>query len=296
MAENPRIQIVDAVQRQVPQARVCFTSGEYTDLTIKCGADIHRVHKIIVCKQVAFFTGALKFGGKVCMVDSRGLERTGSDDKQEAHTDVIDLPEDEPKVIASLIEYLYTGRYKADSSTTPRNEHTSPITPSNIEIHRSEAWDAKSDPYTYDFPHTCTEKCDEWTTLCPHHRCELDNCGLACKAFICDECCFVGRLGGPQLLKHSKMYAIADKYDVTGLKELAVKYFNVARYGFWDVESFALAIDHVFSSTLPEDTGLRSIVIDTISDNMVLMHKAEIQAMVAAHSDLAVGVLMTKIC
>jgi len=92
------------------------------------------------------------------------------------------------------------------------------------------------------------------------------------------------------------MYAIADKYDVTGLKELAVKYFNVARYGFWDVESFAVAVDHVFSSTLPEDTGLRSIVIDTISDNMVLMHKAEMQAMVAAHSDLAVGVLMTKIC
>jgi len=92
------------------------------------------------------------------------------------------------------------------------------------------------------------------------------------------------------------MYAIADKYDVIGLKELAVKYFKGARDGFWNVESFALAIDHVFTSTLPEDTGLRSIVIDTISDNMALMHKAEMQAMVAAHSDLAVGVLMTKIC
>ncbi|KAI4674467.1 uncharacterized protein J4E88_008202 [Alternaria novae-zelandiae] len=120
-------------------------------LTIKCGADIHRVHKIIVCKQVAFFTGALKFGGK------------------EAQTDVIDLPEDEPNVIASLIEYLYT--------------------------------------------------------------------------------------------------------------ELAVKYFEVACQRFWDVESFSVAVDHVFSSTLPEDTGLRSIIIDTVSNNMVLMHKTEIRAM-----------------
>ncbi|KAI4684110.1 hypothetical protein J4E81_009274 [Alternaria sp. BMP 2799] len=231
---------------------------------------------MIVCKQVAFFTGALKFGGK------------------EAQTDVIDLPEDEPKIIASLIQYLYTGKYKDDSSTTPSNEHASPITPSNIEIQRTEGYDYTGDPYTYDFPHTCSEKCDKWT-LCPHHYCYQETCSLACKAFICDKCCSVGRLGGPpQLLKHSKMYALADKYDVTGLKELAVKYFKVARDGFWDVESFAVAVDHVFSSTLPEDTGLRSIIIDTISDNMVLMQKAEIRAMMAAHSDLAVGVLMTK--
>jgi len=91
------------------------------------------------------------------------------------------------------------------------------------------------------------------------------------------------------------MYATADKYDVTGLKELAVKYFQVACDGCWDVESFAVTIDHVFCSTLPEDTGLRSIIIDTMSNNMVLMRKAEIRAMVVAHSDLAVGVLMTKV-
>lgn len=277
------------------QYHSCFTSGEYTDLTIKCGADIHRVHKIIVCKQVSFFTIALRFSGKVCIVDSRGLERTRSDDKQEAQTDVIDLPEDEPNVIASLIQYLYTGKYQDDFSTTPRNAHASPITPSNIPIQRTETWDVMGDPYTYDFPHTCTEECGK-RTLCPHHYCDHDTCSLACKAFICDECCLVGRLGGPpQLLKHSKMYATADKYDVTGLKELAVKYFQVACDGCWDVESFAVTIDHVFCSTLPEDTGLRSIIIDTMSNNMVLMRKAEIRAMVVAHSDLAVGVLMTKV-
>jgi len=45
----------------------CLTSGDYSDLAIKCGDDMYKVHKLIVCTRSEFFARAVKFGGKVCM-------------------------------------------------------------------------------------------------------------------------------------------------------------------------------------------------------------------------------------
>jgi hypothetical protein len=56
-----------------------------------------------------------------------------------------------------------------------------------------------------------------------------------------------------------------------------------------------MAIDHVFSSTVPEDISLRHIVIETISKHMAVVKKPEIQALVTKHGDLALGVLLKKI-
>ncbi|KAI4644423.1 hypothetical protein J4E93_006325 [Alternaria ventricosa] len=209
MAETRRLNFANAVQN-------CLTSGEYSDLIIKCGDDVYKVHKVIVCTQAGFFARAIKFGGK------------------ETQENVIDLPDDEPKVIVALVHYLYLGTYDGEFSGTPP-EPEQPL---------------------------------------------VINLGA--------------RGSSSQLLNHSKMYAIADKYDVTGLRELASKNFTLACKIFWDDAAFATAVDHVFSSTLPTDTGLRSIIIETISNNMTLVHKEEIQAMVGKHSDLAVGVLLKK--
>jgi hypothetical protein len=43
----------------------CLTSGEYSDLTIQCGDDVYKVHKVVVCTRAGFFARAIKFGGKV---------------------------------------------------------------------------------------------------------------------------------------------------------------------------------------------------------------------------------------
>ncbi|KAI0573098.1 BTB domain containing protein [Pyrenophora tritici-repentis] len=55
-----------------------LTSGDYSDLVIKCGNETFNVHKVIVCTQVEFFARAIKFGGK------------------ETQENVIDLPDDDP--------------------------------------------------------------------------------------------------------------------------------------------------------------------------------------------------------
>jgi hypothetical protein len=85
------------------------------------------------------------------------------------------------------------------------------------------------------------------------------------------------------------MYAIGDKYDVSGFKELASQKLTRACEMFWNDDAFPVAIEHAFSSTVCEDTGLKSIIIGAI------VEKAEIQALVAKHSDLAIGILLRKI-
>ena len=91
------------------------------------------------------------------------------------------------------------------------------------------------------------------------------------------------------------MYAIGDKYDVSGLKELACQKFTRAYEMFWNDDAFPVAIEHAFSSTVCTDTGLKSIIIGAISGHMAIVEKAEIQALVAKHSDLAIGILLRKV-
>jgi hypothetical protein len=189
---------------------------------------------------------------------------------------------------------MYTDAYNSDLSGIPEAQHATPLNASNMIIDCTEIPHAVlNHDYIYEFPHTCAKQpCVKWL-LRPHHICTV-NCHSTRRAFICKTCCSVR--GSPDtLLNLSKIYAITDKYDVTGLRELVCKDFALACDAFWDEDTFAIAIDHVFSSTVPEDTGLRHIVIETISKHMAVVKKPEIQALVTKHGDLALGVLLKKI-
>jgi len=97
MAEALPSRLADAMKRSVHHINgdmipytnpigSCLTSGDYSDLAIKCGDDIYKVHKLIVCTRSEFFARAVKFGGKVCtnpllakrsvLTPSRRLKRT----------------------------------------------------------------------------------------------------------------------------------------------------------------------------------------------------------------------------
>lgn len=218
---------------------------------------------------------------------------TTSDDQQEAEGNIVNLPDDEPKVIASLMQYLYSGEYNSEFPGTEDAEPARPLDASKIIITRTPTCCYITDrKYTYGFPHTCKKPC-EGRTLCPHHNCTTD-CGSTCQAFLCEKCCLV-RGSSSQLLNHSKMYAIGDKYDVSGLKELACQKFTRAYEMLWNDDAFPMAIEHAFSSTVCTDIGLKSIIIGAISGHMAIVKKAEIQALVAKHSDLAIGILLRKV-
>lgn len=264
--------MADAARKQVfDLLKSSLASGAYSDLTITCGSDTYKVHKVIVCGRSEFFARAVSFGG------------------QESQSNVIDLPEDEPNIVKKLVQYFYESDYQLSLIGA------SPVSIKNDVLPRC---DNDGVAYSYSFPHTCESlmmrACDE-SSICPHHTCGT-HCDYDCRSFTCNYNCQnqnIPPVSGTskQLLIHAKMYEIAEKYDVAGLKDLAIEKFSVACHYFWDDDQFAIAAQHVYSSTPDEDTGLRSLVDTTIYKHLELVGKPKIKAIMAQSNGLALGVL-----
>lgn len=98
-----------------------------------------------------------------------------------------------------------------------------------------------------------------------------------------------------QLLHHAKMYEIADKYNVSGLKDLVKEKFARACDHYKDKPDFAIAAHHAFSTTPENDKGLRDIVSRTISANMELVQVPQVKVLMTESNGLALSVLEEKI-
>ena len=68
--------------------------------------------------------------------------------------------------------------------------------------------------------------------------------------------------GKPPLVAHARVYAIADKYRVGLLKDLAVCNFSLALVNIQAaaIPSFIAAIEVIYSTTLGSDRGLRDCI------------------------------------
>ncbi|CAN9451290.1 unnamed protein product [Alternaria alternata] len=272
------------------EARFVLKSGAYSDLTITCGNDTHKVHKVIVCERAEFFARTLKFGGT------------------ESESSIIDLPEDEPKVVKLLIQYLYGGEYEP---LLPDDESREALLAAKIGRPKN---DFQGRVYNYELPHSCSHPGRGCTrsVVCPHHTCRggfgapapafgSTNCNYNCRNFNCQECNNPEPPTPPpngesdQLLLHAKMYEIADKYDAVGLKDLAIEKFKWACQYLWDDDKFSIAAHHVFSSTPDHDNGLRDIVSETIGAHMNLIKKPEVKVLLTEFNGLALGILNVKI-
>lgn len=71
--------------------------------------------------------------------------------------------------------------------------------------------------------------------------------------------------GSSHLVAHTRVYALAEKYDIPALKQLAKNKFEMAMACYYDSEDFAEAIEEVYCSTIDSDRGLRDIVLQTFT-------------------------------
>ncbi|PVH71125.1 hypothetical protein DL98DRAFT_471994 [Cadophora sp. DSE1049] len=71
----------------------CFDDDTYSDLTIVCGDRSWKVHRVVVCSQSRVLHAACMTGFK------------------EAQTGVVDLDDDDPAPVETMLKFFYTGNY-----------------------------------------------------------------------------------------------------------------------------------------------------------------------------------------
>ncbi|KAK1948716.1 hypothetical protein LY78DRAFT_622784, partial [Colletotrichum sublineola] len=67
------------------------------------------------------------------------------------------------------------------------------------------------------------------------------------------------------LFLHAKVYAIAEKYVIGGLKDLAVSKFRTAAETTWDAGDFLDAASVAYTSTIETDWGLRDVILEVFA-------------------------------
>lgn len=203
---------------------------------------------------------------------------------QEALTNEINLPEDDPELIRLMLDYLYRLDYDYTNGKTSSRDVTE-LRPEPTSVRDREALD--------DAPVMCQPG---HLQLFRRRHVAEEEIKKDKGRISFDENLETNDVDWPRspktgLATHARMYALADKYQIGGLKALAQRKFQKAALQHWNSEEFAPALHIVYTSTLEEDRGLRDVVISAISRDR-LLEKPEVRATVKGLPELAFGLLM----
>lgn len=89
------------------------------------------------------------------------------------------------------------------------------------------------------------------------------------------------------LLLHTRIYALAEKYDIPSLKQLAKTKFEMAMACYYDAPEFADAIEEVYCTTIDSDRGLRDIVLEAFKSHPQLANTQDVFAVIEDTPSLA---------
>ncbi len=79
----------------------------------------------------------------------------------------------------------------------------------------------------------------------------------------------------PNLIIHATVFALAEKYAVQGLKELAVEKFETEAATHWESSEFLQAAQVAYTSTADSVRGMRDVVLQTYYNKPSLLQKVE---------------------
>ncbi|KAI9657325.1 MAG: hypothetical protein M1821_003005 [Bathelium mastoideum] len=260
--------------------------GKFSDLTVACGTQKYAVHKAIVCSRSGFFEGACSHPFK------------------ETSTGVIDLSEDEEEPVKHMIDYFYHLDYLTQSKprasscfvhrriSQDKRRRASSIKQNLAMIEDPLLACAATNPASQamsNLPLTPPEDDSDYKQL--HFSPKLPSSPESLPEEG-DDIAFeplepVQATKEPNMVLHAKVYAIADKYDIPGLKELARRKFEAQVAQHWDATEFPDALEEVYCSTIDTDRGLRDVVLQAFRENPRLAMKAEVEAAVRDLAPLA---------
>ena len=90
------------------------------------------------------------------------------------------------------------------------------------------------------------------------------------------------------LLLHGRIYALAEKYDIPSLKQLAKNKFEIEMACYFDSPEFAEAVEEVYCTTIDSDRGLRDIVMQAFKNHPQLANAQDVYTVIQDTPSLAV--------
>ncbi|KAI5210444.1 hypothetical protein E4T39_00130 [Aureobasidium subglaciale] len=295
--ESPRKELMSALS-------TLHLGGKYSDLTIRCNSREYNVHRAILCSRSGFFDGAC------------------SNQFREAQTGVIDLSEEDEDAVEHMIHYFYHLDYLiAEDEEDPvshvfrhRAQEALRQRPQKLDLSQIVdplfAQAAACAPLT---PVTPTEgveplshpRHDSSVTHSPRgtspkgktglrgtSAATTPNSGSDCDTEEDEDCEY--ETDDSNLLTHTRVYALAEKYDIPALKILAKSKFEMAMACYYDSPEFADTIEEVYCSTIDNDRGLRDVVLQAFRSHPQLASTQDVFGVIKRTPTLAFELWKTE--
>lgn len=290
MALSPVLQEHDAQQDLLQALSALKVTGRFSDLRLVCNARHWDVHKAIVCSRSGFFDGAC------------------SHQFREATSGVIDLSEDDEDAVEQMVHYFYYLDYLNDEAgqqpasmfrhraySDQRARAAKKLDLSQIEdplLAQAGFYRAPQTPATppgsshgerssLDMPDKKPRSPVRARAGTP--PLEVDEGSEE----EYDEEEYESTETESHLLLHTRVYALAEKYDIPSLKQLARRKFEMAVACYYDAPELADAIEFVYSSTIDSDRGLRDVVIQLFRTHPQLANTQDMFAVIQETPTLA---------
>ncbi|EAT89577.1 hypothetical protein HBH56_016670 [Parastagonospora nodorum] len=243
-------------------------TGKFSDFTITCQGREWKVHKAIVCSQSDTIEAASRFG-------------------KEAEEAKIDLTEDDPEIVEYMLRFMYERNYRLPSDDVPGPHWVDfgfeNVAKSSSIMYRKtlRGFEVALYEHSSEAMKTLREK---FPGLLEKYQGKVLRIGRSVRLLklkrdvveivngYCDEKSETYRqpssppTGDKDLNIHAKIYALADRYFVKGLKALACEKFEECLEVSFAAKSFYEAINIVFTTTPDTDTGLRDLAVKRVSE------------------------------
>ncbi|TID13050.1 hypothetical protein E6O75_ATG09999 [Venturia nashicola] len=175
---------------------------------------------------------------------------------KESESGTIDLSEDDPEAVDHMVHYFYHLEYL----TTPR------VQPQGTTLSSPLASPISQKHLSFD-------------SIIDENHSEVDEIESAAEQ--------QAKGSASNLTLHAKVYAIAEKYGIQGLKTMAKNKFSAQMAYHWDSPEVPLAIQEVYETTVDSDRGLRDVITSTFRCYPELAQRRDVEAVVKETPELA---------
>lgn len=264
-------------------------SQEFSDCKIVCGPYHFNLHKVILAShsdyfKTAFKTGTFKVYSSCCehsqtkRADSRqqglsGTIKLKAIQKDSEYSSEAEDVCDDPEIVKLMVEYFYHYDYLRDADHVPVQDDVQPTIPPGLGYQSAQS--------------------NANAALIALSNGQYGNANLVAHANP------VAPVSSPRqskvhIIEHAEVFAMAVKYQVESLRDLAAAKFKQSAEMDWDHEDFAEAISIVHSSTDESVSQLRNIVADVIHEHFEALQDKGVETVICEIPRLAYDLLKRK--